>query len=308
MCLLWNPKSWPQRYFVSGGAESGCAMSGAWRWATVPGPAGPLLAAAAGRGELAVVLAGGPGLSCDYVLPLGELLIDVGFRVVCFHYRGVGGSAWPDPPGFSLEELARDVWAVVAAHGDPSAPRVHLVAHSFGGYVAWACLEDPERVASLTLLAACSPRMEANAAGDRALRRRIAALGALTPPTEPTARFHTQARAYFHDPSEPLPPALSATTAHPDVHARVLAETNDMRSWPRWAGAFRGRAHLVWGQSDPLGVAVAEANRAALPNALVRAAVVPAAGHFPWLEQSGRAAFVATLHRLLGAEARGSAP
>lgn len=265
-------------------------------WRSVKGAAGRLATAEYGDGELAIVLGGGPGLSCDYLLPLGEWLGEMGFRAVCFAYRGVRPSSWPVPSTFRLDDLADDVDAIREAYGSE---RAHIVAHSFGGYVAWALLARPDEVASLTLVAACAPTREAIVAGHRNLRDRIAGvLGAGRPAAASgTARFLADARAYRHDPTAPLPAALAATTFDADVHAAVMAADHDFAVLPDNAARFEGRATVLVGESDPLGLTVARANVSALARADVRFEVIPAAGHFPWLEVSSQRQFRATLVR-----------
>lgn len=266
------------------------------RWRSVDGRAGTLATASFGDGELAIVLGGGPGLSCDYLLPLGQLLGELGFRAVCFHYRGVAASAWPAPPSFRLVDLADDVDAIREAYG---AERAHIVAHSFGGYVAWTLLARPPQVASLTLVAACAPNRAANAAGQRHLNDRIAAVlgSSRAPAADPTARFHADARAYLYDPTGPLPPALAATTLDREAHAAVMAAAHDYDALPGHASRFEGRAVVLVGERDPLGISVARANVSALERADVAFELIGAAGHFPWLEETSRAALRATLAR-----------
>lgn len=244
----------------------------------VDGPAGALATWAVGDGEVTILLGGGPGLSWDYLFPLAERLADGGRAAVCFQQRGIAPSAWPDPFDFSLRAFADDVFAICDAYG---AERAHLVAHSFGGYVAWTCLAQPERVCSLTLINACSPDGRANREGEAKLRRRLAGLPAAADATE---RFRAAVPAYFHAPPARLPRALRDTQVHTAVRDAVLAANNADTPLTAHAAAYAGPVRIFVGASDPLGFGVAEACREAMVRAAVRFEVIPRAGHFPWLE------------------------
>lgn len=82
--------------------------------------------------------------------PLLPLLAPGGRRVVALDLRGQYESAGPDDPAaYTVDALADDVLAVLARLDGP----VHLVGHSFGGFVARAAaLRDPSALVSLTLM------------------------------------------------------------------------------------------------------------------------------------------------------------
>lgn len=124
---------------------------------TLHGAAGPLAAwectppTGAPRGT-AVLVPGFTGSKEDFAA-MPAPLAAAGFRCVTYDQRGQWQSAGPDDPDeYSIDDFAGDLLEVVAqVSGD--AP-VHLVGHSFGGYVARrAVLRDPGRFHSLTLLA-----------------------------------------------------------------------------------------------------------------------------------------------------------
>jgi pimeloyl-ACP methyl ester carboxylesterase len=77
-----------------------------------------------------------------------------GYRVIRFDHRDTGRST-TSPPGevaYDVHDLAEDLIAVLDAYGVEAA---HLVGMSLGGYVGQiAALAHPERVATLTLIAA----------------------------------------------------------------------------------------------------------------------------------------------------------
>ena len=109
--------------------------------------------------ELVILL---PGLGHDhtYFAKTLPLIARVG-RVVTPDPRGLGLSSPAD--SYSVEQWAADVLELIAHLG---APRAHLVGSSLGACVCMqAALDDPARVASLTLVAGFSevdPLLEMN--------------------------------------------------------------------------------------------------------------------------------------------------
>ena len=99
----------------------------------------------------ALLVPGFTGSKEDFIAVL-EPLAASGRRVVAIDQRGQFESIGSDDPStYALEELGRDVLAVAAALGG----RVHVVGHSFGGYVvrtAAALDGGSARIASLTLM------------------------------------------------------------------------------------------------------------------------------------------------------------
>lgn len=88
------------------------------------------------------------------------------YRVVAFDLLGHGASSHPRR-GYSLEELAADLAAVIRGVGASSA---HVVGHSVGGMIAQVlAVQQPEIVRSLTLIATAASFSEA---GRNAIRQR----------------------------------------------------------------------------------------------------------------------------------------
>ncbi len=97
------------------------------------------------------------------------------FRVTAFDQRGHGKSA-TTPPGFSTEDMARDVLAALDAAGIESA---HVLGMSMGGMVAQhLALLAPDRVRSLVLVATAASVRPLSWAGrkQRWLRRWVVPL------------------------------------------------------------------------------------------------------------------------------------
>lgn len=76
-------------------------------------------------------------------------------RVILYDLRGHGRSEQP-PSGYTTDDMADDLDGILAALDLPN-PRVIVVGHSFGGYIALRfATRHPERVAGLVLLEAHS--------------------------------------------------------------------------------------------------------------------------------------------------------
>jgi pimeloyl-ACP methyl ester carboxylesterase len=112
-------------------------------------PAGPVAVLEAGDGPPVLLVPGYTGGKEDFA-PVLAPLAAAGFRVVAMDQRGQFETPGPDDPAaYTVDALAADVLAVVAALGG----RAHLVGHSFGGLVCRAAtIGDPAAVASLVLL------------------------------------------------------------------------------------------------------------------------------------------------------------
>ena len=95
-------------------------------------------------------LNGGPGLPCDYLRDAHSWLRDKGYRVVTFDQLGTGASDRPDDP--SLWTIARYVEEVETVRRMLNLGRVHLLGHSWGGWLAIDyALTYPQNLHSLIL-------------------------------------------------------------------------------------------------------------------------------------------------------------
>jgi pimeloyl-ACP methyl ester carboxylesterase len=115
-------------------------------------PGGPIAALSAGDPDApsALLLPGFTGSKEDFA-PILEPLAACGLRAVAIDLPGQYESSSRDD--YSVRALSQDVRAAAAVLGKP----IHLLGHSFGGFVARAAvIAEPERFASLVLMG-CGP-------------------------------------------------------------------------------------------------------------------------------------------------------
>ncbi|WP_329579551.1 alpha/beta hydrolase [Kitasatospora sp. NBC_01250] len=122
------------------------------------------LAAGPVEGELVLLLHGWPEFA-DCWTPVLRALGAAGLRAVAVDQRGYAPGARPGRiADYAVAELVADALAFADALG---AARFHLVAHDWGGLVAWVlAAEHPERLKSLTVLATPHPNALARAAAE----------------------------------------------------------------------------------------------------------------------------------------------
>jgi pimeloyl-ACP methyl ester carboxylesterase len=101
----------------------------------------------AGDGPVCVAHAGGPGLDAGY---LRSAELEQHFTMVYLEPVGTGASGrLNDPAEYTLDTYVRFLGALIDHLAEP---RVHLLGHSHGGFVAQRyALECPDRVAGLVL-------------------------------------------------------------------------------------------------------------------------------------------------------------
>ncbi|MFJ7905174.1 alpha/beta fold hydrolase [Streptomyces sp. NPDC096198] len=114
------------------------------------------LAAGPRDGDLVLLLHGWPEFADCWTEEL-HALAEAGYRAVAVDQRGYSPGARPEKPtDYAVEHLVDDALAFADAQG---ADRFHLVAHDWGGMVAWALASThPERLKSLSVLATPHPR------------------------------------------------------------------------------------------------------------------------------------------------------
>jgi pimeloyl-ACP methyl ester carboxylesterase len=113
------------------------------------------LAAGPETGELVLLLHGWPEFADSWTAEL-RALGAAGWHAVAVDQRGYAREARPSGvESYSIDHLAADALSFVDALG---ADRCHLVAHDWGGMVAWVVApRHPERLRSLSVLATPHP-------------------------------------------------------------------------------------------------------------------------------------------------------
>lgn len=257
-----------------------------------------------GEGTPVVLLHGGPGLSFDYLDGLADELGD-GLRVAAFQQRGLAPSS-PEGP-FTMAQALADIGAVCDAQGFSQAV---LVGHSWGGHLALRfAAAYPERLIGVLAVdplgiagdgGEAAFEAEMSARTPRHARRRAGELDARAMAGEGTEEEALEALelvwpAYWAVPAhaQPMPPTRSCVAAYAGLHAEIAPGREEVCAALGEGrvpyGVVAGAASpLPWGQAA---LATVELSPAAFLE------LVPAAGHFPWLEAPGSVR--AALARLL---------
>jgi proline iminopeptidase len=238
-----------------------------------------------------LVLNGGPGVSHDYMDAFG-CYASADFRVVFFDQRGMGKSTTPTQSGFGAADFARDIEAVRVALG---VDKMHLLGHSYGGGFAQAyVLAQPSHVASLELIDTNPPTDLEWMAGEYLWNDRIRVLqqAGKIPDSLPDAQgddclpsLAALWPSFNADPAFKPPPEFEQTTCSARASNAVNGEfpPYDFR---QALGKTNVPVMVIFGAKDPFGLKNWQAPTvAAFPAANTHEAVVPNAGHFPWLEQ-----------------------
>jgi pimeloyl-ACP methyl ester carboxylesterase len=261
---------------------------------TVEADGGTLGGWMAGDGAPVLLLHGGPGLSFGYLDELGSELAD-GFQVACYQQRGIEPSTSAGP--FTIAQAIDDAVAVLDFLGWP---RTLIVGHSWGGHLALrlpaaiprrllgVLAVDPLGIVGDGGMAAFEAEMLARtpkAGRERAHELDERAMAGNGTPEEGLESLSIVWPAYFADPDNvpPMPPMRMSVPAYAGIMAEVssgLEEAADALSTGDVPyGVIAGAASpMPWGQA-------ARASAELSPRAMLT--VVPAAGHFPWLDVPG---------------------
>jgi pimeloyl-ACP methyl ester carboxylesterase len=249
----------------------------------------------AGNGRPVLLLHGGPGLNYDYVDELGCELV-AGFRVACYQQRGLAPSTLEGP--FTIAQAIEDAIAVIDTLGWSKAL---IVGHSWGGHLAFRLMAaHPDRLLGVL---AVDPLGIAGDGGRSAFgaellarlskgdRDQVQQIDDRAKGRDPTAEEALEQLAiiwpaYFADP-ENAPPMPTATRWSVEANSRILAEISSGTEEVAAAlASSRVACGILAGAGSPMPWGQAARATADLC-AGAALTVVPAAGHFVWLEVPG---------------------
>jgi pimeloyl-ACP methyl ester carboxylesterase len=260
----------------------------------VPAAAGALGGWVLGQGEPVLLLHGGPGISYDYLDQLAEEL-GPDYRIAAYQQRGLEPSTLEGP--FTLAQAIADVLAVLDELGWS---RALIVGHSWGAHLALrvaaahprrllgALAVDPLGIVGDGGMAAFGAEMVARTpkeSRERARELDERAMAGDGTAEDGLASLRMMWPAYHADPENaPQMPAIRmSVAAYSGIIGEVRTGTEEVAaalaggevSYGVIAGAG---SPMPWGQA-------ARATAELSPRAFL--SVVPAAGHFPWLEAPG---------------------
>jgi pimeloyl-ACP methyl ester carboxylesterase len=263
-------------------------VNGTTLWFDVDGPslvpAGPTMAA---RPTIVLVHGGPGGYDHSYFWPEFTRLTALA-QMVSIDLREHGRSARGDPAAFTYEQCADDLVALCDAVG---IDRPIVFGHSMGGFVAMlAGVRHPGRLGGLILLSTFA-RYDLDRIADGFRRFGGDEVGELARRDyggdDVTDAEWSRVFAVF-GPNLPSPERLARVVRNPAVNGPGMARMRELDAVGS-LGMLDCPTLVCVGELDP--VAPVEASReivAAVPPGLGNLAVIPGAGHFPWLDQPDR--------------------
>jgi pimeloyl-ACP methyl ester carboxylesterase len=261
---------------------------------TVEATGGALGGWVVGDGAPVLLVHGGPGLSYEYLDGLADEL-GTGVRIAAFQQRGLAPSTLAGP--FTISQAIDDVIAVLDGLGWPQAV---LVGHSWGGHlVLRTAAAHPDRLLGVLSvdpigvvgdggtaafeaeMVARTPK-EGRARAQQLDERAMSGDGTADDGLEGLAIMWP---AYFADPENvpPLPPIRLSVDAYSGLNDEMTEGLEEIAAALATGSVPYG---VVAGAGSPIPWGQAARTTAELsPRAFLT--VVPAAGHFPWLEVPG---------------------
>jgi len=254
-----------------------------------------------GSGAPLVILPGGPGFDCDYLLPLAQEL-GKDYRAILVDLRGTGRSV-PPVINHDTVNLKLTLQDLEATREQIGVERWSVLGHSAGAVLAMAYATSyPWRVSSL-LLVNSGPIRAASAAAEMdnlmlhltpEEREEMSKSGA----KDFGSLFKYLAPGYFYDRSHvaQLPPAFGPANFHAETANRLAADIfageGDLRPGLK---DFSRPALVIAGRQDPCDPAMQYEIHLALKNSTLR--LLDRCGHFSWIEQPEQ--FYKTVHEFL---------
>ncbi|MBB6142747.1 proline iminopeptidase [Silvibacterium bohemicum] len=246
----------------------------------------------AGAGEPVLILSGGPGDDCDYMLPVAAAVAKHQ-KAILVEQRGTGRSLPPHVDATTMN-VALSLADYEALRMYLKADRWTVIGHSAGGLLAIRyAIAQPEHVSQLVLLDSAPVSFSALAAFDDNILDRLqmgdrTKLEALESQSGNGARadaaeLQSQALFFNRELGSQMGKELSSAW-HSDVGhllGREITPPNyDLR--PQ-LGKYQGRVLVLSGRQDPMDPVAAYETKLAFQHAAVR--FIDRAGHFPWFEQ-----------------------
>jgi proline iminopeptidase len=249
-----------------------------------------------GSGSPLVLLAGGPGFSGRYMLPVADVFD--GYQSIVPDQRGTGRSRRPelDQSSITLRQAVADLEALRVHLRQP---RLLLAGHSWGGMLAMAyAAEHPDRVQALILIGPGGPNLDFQKYFTANIESRLTpadreallfwsspARAPHSPDRAPFEAFRAALPAYVYERSSALPliEALDAEAFSQRVNELMTADMARGYNLTGRFAAFDRPVLIVQGRQDPIGEATAFQVRELFPEAELR--FVEKCGHFPWLER-----------------------
>lgn len=268
------------------------SYAGQFEVGTIPRDGFDLYFRTAGSGEPVLILSGGPGDDCDYMLPVAAAVAKH-HKAILLEQRGTGRSLPPRIDGGTIN-LALSLADFEALRMHMKAERWTVIGHSAGGLLAmhYAAVSS-EHVAQLILLDSAPVAFSALAAFDDNLLDRLrledrTRLEALQNENTPEARvgaaeLQSQALFYNRNLGSQLAKELSMAW-HSDVGhllGREITPPNyDLR--PK-LNNYKGKVLVLNGRQDPMDPPMGYETKLAFQHSTLR--FIDRAGHFPWFEQ-----------------------
>ena len=250
-----------------------------------------------GEGRPILLLAGGPGFSGDYMLPVADAL--PGFRSIVLDQRGTGRSR--------LQLLDASTVNLAKAVADIEALRIHLaedqlvvVGHSWGGMLAMAyAAEHPDRVRGLMLIGPGGPNLDFLDYFSSNIDSRLTAADreAVAFWSDPGRANRNGGRVAYEQFRAMLPgyvyqrrsalaliEALDVDSFRPRVNELMMGNLAtigyDLRG--RFE-TFDRPVLILQGRQDPVGESTAFQTQRMIRGAALE--FIERCGHFPWIEQ-----------------------
>jgi proline iminopeptidase len=250
--------------------------------------------------ETLLLLNGGPGLCSQHLRAPHLPLVEHGYRIVIHDQLDTGASAHPgDPALWTLEGYVQEVEALRRALG---LGRIHLLGHSWGGWLAIEyALTHPDTLQSLVLADTCGdiPHLMEEAAGLKAgLGEETAAMmaacerkGRFDDPDYLAAVAELDRRHVFTMKQRPAPSQRSADSFNLALYNHMQGPneyvfTGNLKSWSRIDELTRLTVPtlVIGGRHDVMTPACTARLADALPNA--QYVIFENSSHVPHYEEN----------------------